>query len=395
MNTFEIVKGKLLEGMKRNQYLILCFMLLIGCGWTLLAVSEESTPTTLDYLDLFSQTFEIIQSRYLEETDPLILAEGAVEGMLLEISPYSTLMPLSGSSSIMPAELPASAGLVLGAENGMIRVIDVLPESPAQMKGILPGDFILRIGDKVTPYLPIERARRLLTGNPAQTVGLTIQSNISYRFEEISLDLQPVRIESSIVSTFTHDFLHLSFQGPLTTEKIDKIKDILHEHQALKGLILDLRHLNTGEETTGLTLADIFVDDSTAIASLCNKEKKIIQDLYASDGIYFGNFPIAVIIDNTSAGPAETCALALKSSKRAVLIGDHSFGKAVKIQKIPFNESFEIYMPDAYYCELDGTQLQEIGLAPDLRLMFPINHDHDPFIAAATDYLNDHPATQS
>ncbi|MCD4653735.1 hypothetical protein K8T06_07340 [bacterium] len=369
--------------MRKHTYIILVPVITFILCWTLLTDATEDEPGTLEYLELFSQCFELIQSRYLEPTNPAILAEGAVEGMLLDTSPYAALIPNDGWSRLIPPYGPAQLGVVIGFSKPMIRVIDVIPGSVAEQIGILPGDSIIRIGDKVTPFLSIDHARRMLSGNAGDHIEILTQNHLTMDVKELDIELQPVLIESG-VHLSTHEGIRLArITGELSELTIDQLNTELTNQPALP-TILDLRHLNMGNESLGIRLADIFIEDGKEILATCDNNQQILSIITSKDGVSFGDFPIVVIIDKTCSGPAETCASALQNSGRASITGDCSFGKAVQKETHILDEKHTIQMVTGWYCTPAGKPVHYKGVSPDIPVQLPIaDNSKDPYIKTA------------
>ncbi|MBN1880232.1 PDZ domain-containing protein [bacterium] len=374
--------------MRKHTYVILVPVLTILLCWTLLTDATESQPGTLEYLELFSQCFELVQSRYLEETDPGILAEGAVEGMLLATSPYAALLPKSGSSGLIPAYGPASLGMVLGFRDPMIHVIDLLPGSPAEEKGILPGDVLIRIGDQVTPYLTVDRASRMITGTPGETRTIFIQHHLTGELIEEDIELRSLDIPApELHISVTEGVRVIRLTGELTASVLDRLTAELSSPDSIRPTILDLRHLNLGSEAIGLKLADIFIEDGHPMLDLCRSDDQIISEFRSEDGQYMSGFPLVVIIDRTSAGPAETCAMALKSTGRAIVTGDPSFGRAVSREIQSLDDTFDVLMVTGFYCGADGHKINESGIEPDVPVVLPVLENIDPYMDTALNQL--------
>jgi len=380
--TTKVGRKKILEKIKQNKYRIFFLILVAVTSWTILSGADNDEPNYLDYVQLYAQVLETVKIKYLEETDPLILAEGAINGMLLKNSHYASLQPTDQESGLIKPMGSAETGLILGFKDPMIRVIDVIEESPAALSGILPGDSIIRIGKKVTPFLSIYRATRMLTGNEGETVDLVIQNAHTMMLDEFSLELKTVPGTASMQSNTVNDILTIEYRGRLDNAAIDTTAKLLNEKLPVAGIILDLRHLNQGYESIGLKLADLFVMDGEKICAVCTEDDRVIRKESSGDGYSYDGFPMVVIIDQTSAGPAETCALVLQATERATVVGDTSFGKAYKIEIVALDEEFMMHLVAGEYCHWDGHSL-ETGISPDFPVVFPVEKDKDAYIQTA------------
>lgn len=370
--------------MRKHNFLIFVPVLIGLFCWTLMTDAVEKEPSTLDYLELFAQCYELIQGRYLEDTDPWILAEGAVEGMLLQANPYSAIVPLSGSSNLIPPLGPLETGLVIGYHEPMIRVIDVLKGSPAEKQGIMPGDTLIRINDQVTPYLTIDRAERMLTGNEGDTITLLLQNHLTGELKELTLQLEPFEREESVMEFILQDSVRIiKIQGKATISTSEKLYSELKSSDKTLPTILDLRKFNRGDELLGVRIADLFIADNETVLHTCSKDNKILGNVITNDGHNLTGFPLAVILDGTSAGPAEACAAALHGAKRAIITGDTSFGKAVLRETHVLDSHYEISLVTGFFCNTEGDTLYLKGVKPDIPVILPVEEDVDPYLATA------------
>jgi len=269
--------------MRKHTYIILVPVVTVILCWTLLTDATEKEPGTLEYLELFSQCFELVQSQYMEYTDPTILAEGAVEGMLLDTSPYAALLPVA-QSSLIPAYGTADSGVVIGFQEPMIRIIDVIPGSSAEENGVMPGDSIIKIKDKVTPLLLLDHAKRMLTGNPGDHIELLTQNHLTMDVKEIDLEFKQVTRKSDVNISINNNIRTAKISGELSVSMIDQIRASLEKNPALP-TVLDLRHLNSGEEILGIKLADLFIEDGKEIIATCDTNEQILSLVTSNDGV--------------------------------------------------------------------------------------------------------------
>jgi carboxyl-terminal processing protease len=371
--------------MKKHKLLFVIPLITGIFCWTLMTDATEKDPGTLEYLELFAQCYELIQSRYIEETDPVVLAEGAIEGMLLESSPYSALLPVEGQSGLIPPFGPLSAGIVPGFKDPMIRAIDVIPGSPAEQAGIRSGDTIIRVNGEVTPYLTTDRVERMLSGDSGDVIELLIQREITGKLEEIEIELhaydEPV---PEIRITYDDNIRIVQIIGRLTLSTPEDLYHALTKSNDVDmPTILDLRNVNRGDEILGVRLADVFITDETKILHTCSKDENELGYVIANDGWELTEFPLALIIDSTSAGPAETCAAALQSVERAVITGDKSFGRAVYRDILRLDDRYELMMVTACFCTVTGESIHKNGVIPDVPVVLPVPENIDPYVSTA------------
>jgi carboxyl-terminal processing protease len=356
-------------------------------SWTILTLARSSGPGKLDYLELYTQIYDLVQKTYLEKTDPEILALGSIEGMLLEVSPYCSLDPVGTDSTGYFKGGPVKAGVVLGYREPLHYIIDVVPGSSAEKAGLQPGDAIVRIRDQVTPYLTISRAYRLLSGEPGDKIEVLIQDRNTIQLHEKTIELTQLPDPVKIHTEFSDQFMVLKLTGDLNNNGVNEVHTLLTEHAPQKGLILDLRHLNCGDSSDGIKLADLFIADGIKTCALCTEGKGNPEKFYSQDRIAMTDFPMVTIISSNSAGPAETCALALRTTGRSVLVGEKTFGMALKYTQTTLDDAYSLSIVSAMYCDMQDKIINKNGVIPDRRVVLPIETDDDPFLLTATDIL--------
>lgn len=372
------------EIMRKHHRAIGLCVVLLGVLWTYMSVARNDKTSTLDYLRLYSQVYRLVQDAYLEETDPAILVEGTIEGMAIKANPYNSIEPLSGSSPLVPSKGAVDCGLILGYSEPFLKVIDVLPGSPADAKGIPPGSLVLRIADQSTPYLPILRAQRMLTGEIGSKIELVIQNACTFKLEELSIELAAYSI-SPPVSFEEFDWgIMCRITGILTQIEIDQIISKLQSFsQNPKGMILDLRHYNADSEEVGLNLADLFIKDGVSMADLCQDQNHSIESIQSEDGFAFVGFNLILLCDQTSAGAAETCALAIRNTGRGKIVGEKTFGRTVKFAHERLEDAYLLHIVTAYYGNSACETPHGKGLVPDVSTILPQQEDGDALFATA------------
>ncbi len=370
--------------MRKHHRVIGLSVVLIGLLWTYMSIARNEKSTTLEYLRLYSQIYRLVQDAYLEETDPAILVEGTIEGMAVKANPYNSLEPLAGSSPLVPPRGAVDSGLILGYSEPFLKVIDVRRDSPAAQKGILPGALVLRIGDQGTPFLPVLRANRMLTGDVGSHVELVIQNTGSYKIDEIDLELststppEPLQFE-------THDWgLLCRIEGSLTGDQRDLIARTVKGMDKKKGLILDVRHYNEDTEENGLELADLFIPDGRIMAEICNQDGSLQRSVQAGDGIALTDFPLIVVCDATSAGPAESLILAIRNTSRGLIVGERTFGRCVQLAHERLEDTYLLHLVAGYYGNSSCETPHGKGIAPDFMTVLPSPvDDADPILTTA------------
>ncbi|MBN1552843.1 PDZ domain-containing protein, partial [bacterium] len=276
-----------------------------------------------------------------------------------------------------------------GYKEPLLRVISVSPDSPAQKAGLVAGDSIIRIKDQVAPLITVQRAERMLSGFENDTVDIVVQHHLTNTIDEIKLVLTPYNQTGNLHFQMIDGIVHLRVSNRLSATAFDWIKKTIEDNRPNKGIILDLRGLNNGVDRDGFKLADLFIKDGLDIGAICDANGKIVETVKSEDGYAFENYPLVILVDSTSAGSAETCAIAMKTAGRGEIIGEKTFGRAIELKRILLNTNYSIDLISGVFGMLDGSICQNNGLNPDKTVDTTLTKpESDPFIDLALQTLN-------
>jgi len=354
------------------------FFLIIFYTLSLLIQSSvQAAPKnkeTYEYLDLFGQIFDRVRSSYVEEVTDEELIEKAIDGMLRGLDPHSGYMNEEVWEEMQMDNQGKFGGLgiEITMEEGFVKVISPIDDTPAHKAGVIAGDYIIQIDDTPVFGLTLNEAVELMRGEKGDPITITISREGKEPFD-ITIIRDFINIQS-VKNEIYDDIGYLritSFTEQTEDNLIKSIKKIKNElNQKDKGYILDLRSNPGGLLSQAVKVTDIFLKRGE-IVSTRERDKKNIIRYRAKNGDMIDNKPLVVIINNGSASASEIVAGALQDHRRAIIIGTQSFGKGSVQTIIPFKKSNSkgvagIRLTTARYYTPSGISIQGKGIVPDI-----------------------------
>ena len=334
-------------------------------------------------LDLFSDVLEKINKGYVKEVDQSEVIDGAINGMLQSLDPFSAYMSPESfkNMNVETSGEFGGLGIEVTMESGFVRVITPMEDSPADKVGVKAGDYIIKINEKQVKGLNLMEAVNLMRGK----IGTPI--NITIRRLDVEEDLKFVIVRDKIKvrevsSTIKENVGYIrlrAFNEQSGDQLLKKIKDLSKTNKNLKGYILDLRNNPGGLLSQAVQISDAFLD-SGEIVSIKGRDKNDIKIYTARKGDAIKGKPLIVLINRGSASASEIVSGALKDHKRAILLGEKTFGKGSVQTIIPLKNKGGLRLTTAKYYLPSGTSISEIGVEPDIVVKeskenFKINDD--------------------
>ncbi len=333
---------------------------------------SSSDEEKYKYLDLFGQVFDRVRSSYVEEVTDQELIEKAIDGMLSGLDPHSGFMNEEVFQEMqMDTEGKfGGLGIEITMEEGFVKVIAPIEDTPAYEAGVLAGDYIIQIDETPVFGLTLNEAVELMRGKKGEPIVITISRSNTEPFEiKIIRDYIKIRsVKSEVLNNI--GYLRItSFNEQTESGLLDAIKKIEKENQ-IKGYVLDVRSNPGGLLTQAVKVTDIFLERGE-IVSTRGRDKKDIRRYRAKKSDRTNGKPLVVIIDGGSASASEIVAGALQDHKRAIIIGTQSFGKGSVQTIIPFQVSNSdnltgIRLTTARYYTPSGESIQGKGIVPDI-----------------------------
>ena len=353
--------------------ILLNIIILLACTFALPSNAASKNKETYEYLDLFGQIFDRVRSGYVEEVTDEELIEKAIDGMLTGLDPHSSYLNEEVWQEMQTDTKGKFGGLgiEITMEEGFIKVISPIEDTPAYEAGVQAGDYIIQIDETPVFGLSLNEAVDLMRGKKGSPITITVSREGVDPFEiEIIRDI--IKIQS-VKSDIFNDIGYLritSFTEQTESgliKSIKKIKEDLNNNEI--GYILDLRSNPGGLLKQAVKVADIFLERGE-IVSTRGRKKIDMQRYQAKSGDLINEKPLIVIINGGSASASEIVAGALKDHKRAVIIGTKSFGKGSVQTIIPFKKSngktAGIRLTTSRYYTPSGESIQGKGIEPDI-----------------------------
>ena len=347
-------------------------------------------------IDLFSEVLDKINKEYVEEVNHSEIMDAAINGALQSLDPYSAYMTpeLYKSMQTETSGKFGGLGIEVGMEAGVIKVISPLDNSPAAEVGVKAGDYIVKINDIQVQGKSLSEAVDLMRGPVGTDIEITVRRigekkalifNITREIIEIS------SVKSKIIDEKTGYLRLTSFNENSSNQIKDKIKEF-KRNKKVENYILDLRNNPGGLLSQAIEISDFFLDNGE-IVSTKNKSKYENRKWFARKGDILKGGIIVVLINYGSASAAEIVAGALQDHKRAILIGENSYGKGLVQSIIPLKNNGAIRLTVSKYYLPSGKSISEVGVSPDIEIAessdeFRINTETDNQLDFAVKLLN-------
>ena len=337
--------------------------------------SASKNKETYEYLDLFGQIFDRVRSDYVDEVTDEELIEKAIDGMLTGLDPHSGYMneDVWQEMQLDTRGKFGGLGIEITMDEGFIKVISPIEDTPAYDAGVLAGDFIIQIDETPVFGLTLSEAVDLMRGDKGEAIIITISREGLDPFElEIIRDIIKIQsVKHEIINNVGYlritSFTEQTKSGLL--KSIKKIKKDLNNKQL--GFVLDVRSNPGGLLSQSVKVVDLFLEKGE-IVSTRGRKNNDIQRYRASKGDKINGQPLVVLINGGSASASEIVAGALQDHKRAIIVGTKSFGKGSVQTIIPFRKSNPeksttgIRLTTARYYTPSGVSIQGKGIQPDI-----------------------------
>ncbi len=334
------------------------------------ASQNNNNSDTYEQLRLFGDVFEKVRADYVEEVTDQQLVENAINGMLAALDPHSSYLNAKSFDEMQVQTRGEFGGLGIEVtmENGMVKVVSPIDDTPAARAGIQPGDFIIELDGQPVMGLSLSEAVDKMRGPVDSEIKLTIQRGDKEPFE-VSLTRAVVKIQSVRSRLEGTDIAYLritSFSEQTDTgleAQFKKLKD--QAGGKLAGIVLDLRNNPGGLLDQAVAVSDAFLDKGE-IVSTRGRHAEDAQRYNARPGDMADGLPMVVLINGGSASASEIVAGALQDHHRAILLGTKSFGKGSVQTIIPVPGHGAIRLTTARYFTPSGRSIQALGIDPDI-----------------------------
>jgi carboxyl-terminal processing protease len=354
----------------------------LGVSGVLVAnIVSAATPGAVTGLALYRLVFEKTLADYVDKPDPVKLNAAAIDGMLASLDPHSNYFDakaLKDFQSSMRGEEFGGLGLEVMQENGLVRVVSPIDDTPAARAGVLAGDLIVKIDQTPVKGLTLKQAVDKMRGRAHTHVAITVQRG-DFKADKVFdimreiIHVQPVR---SRIAGGDIGYIRIT---QFNEQTYDALKAAMAKFRAsgvkLKGYILDLRNNPGGLLSQSVRVVNSFID-SGEIVSTRGRTADLYQEYDARPGYNLSaDKPMVVLINGGSASASEIVSGALKDLHRATLIGTRSFGKGSVQTVLPLDDDGALKLTTARYYTPSGTSIQAKGIAPDYRVLENIPDD--------------------
>ncbi len=331
--------------------------------------ASDQEPIPVDDIRVFVEVFHKIKKDYVEIVDDEALLESAMRGMLAGLDPHSAYLDEDHYQDLQEGTSGEFGGLGIevGMEDGFVKVIAPIDDTPAQKAGVQAGDVIVRLDETPVKGISLSDAVKKMRGKPGTSIELTVVRDGVEKPLVITIvrDLIKVRSVRSNILEPGYGYLRVSqFQGP-TGEELRKQLRELKQTEEIRGLILDLRNNPGGVLGAAVSVSDAFLE-SGKIVYTEGRIKDSQLDFTAKPPDLLGGKPLIVLINEGSASASEIVAGALQDRGRALIMGRQSFGKGSVQTILPMNNKSALKLTTARYFTPSGRSIQAEGITPDI-----------------------------
>ncbi len=338
-------------------------------------------------IDLFGEVLENIKKDYVDEVNQSEIMDSAINGVLQSLDPYSAYMSpelFKEMQTDTKGEF-GGLGIEIGMEAGVVKVISPIDDTPAEKAGIKAGDFIVKIGKEQVQGKTLMEAVKLMRGPVGTSIDLTVRRKNVKKPIEFSIVRKVIEVRSVTAKVISKEknigYLRLkSFNENSDSQFLKSIKKF-EENIKIKGYVVDLRNNPGGLLTQAINITDFFLDDGE-IVSTKGRNRSETRKFFARRGDEVKGKPLIVLINNGSASASEIFAGALKDHKRAIIIGENSYGKGSVQSIIPLRNGGGMRLTISKYYLPSGKSISEVGVTPDILVEevgndFKINSEKD------------------
>ena len=350
--------------MKKKLVLVIFFL-------NLLITSASSKNDLYEKIDLFGEVLENIKEEYVEDIDQSEIMDSAINGVLQSLDPYSAYMSPELFKEMQTDTRGEFGGLgiEIGMEAGVVKVISPIDDTPAQKAGIKAGDYIVKIGEEQVQGKSLMEAVKLMRGPVGTSINLTVRrKNIKkpLEFKIVRKIIEVKSVNSQIISEQKNiGYVRLkSFNENSDNQFLKSLKKF-EDNKNIKGYVIDLRNNPGGLLTQAINIADFFLDDGEIVSTKGRKVSET-RKFFARKGDEVKGKPLVVLINNGSASAAEIFAGALKDHKRAIILGENSYGKGSVQSIIPLRNGGGMRLTISKYYLPSGKSISEVGVTPDI-----------------------------
>ena len=380
--------------MKKINLLFLLIIFLLNSPKIVFSTNDEST--IYEKIDLFSDVLEKIDKEYVEEVNQNEIMDAAINGVLQSLDPYSAYMSPETFQSMRTETSGEFGGLGIevGMEFGVVKVISPIDESPAYKVGVKAGDYIVKINKHQVQGKTLTEAVDLMRGPVGSDIEITVRRKGVKKALIFKITREIIKVQSVKSKKIDNNigYIRLTAFNENSSAQIKKRIKEFYKDQDIKGYILDLRNNPGGLLSQAIKISDFFLSNGEIVSTKSRKEEEN-RKWFAKKGDIINGDTLVVLINYGSASAAEIVAGALKDHKRAILIGENTYGKGSVQSIIPLNNNGAIRLTISKYYLPSGKSISEVGVMPDIEVFensdeFRIDTENDNQLNFAVKLLN-------
>ena len=379
--------------MIKLKLIILFLVISIFCSKNSYSASEENI---YEKIDLFSEVLNKINKEYVDEVDQSEAMDAAINGVLQSLDPYSAYMSPESFQNMQTETSGEFGGLGIevSMESGVVKVISPLDDSPAYEAGVKAGDYIVKINDIQVQGKTLSEAVEIMRGPVGSDIEITVRRRGVKKALVFSITRKIIKIRSvkSKILENNIGYIRLTAFNENSGKQIKRKLNEFNDNEKIKGFILDLRNNPGGLLSQAIKISDFFLS-SGEIVSTKSRQESENRKWFARDGDILNGKTLLVLINNGSASASEIVAGALKDHKRAILVGENSYGKGSVQSIIPLKNKGAIRLTISKYYLPSGKSISEVGVTPDIVVSeetddFRIDTETDNQLSYAIKLLN-------
>ena len=361
------------------------FLILFLFFFTSQKIEASNEISIYEKIDLFGEVFDKINKEYVEEINQSDAMDAAINGVLQSLDPHSAYMSpeiFENMQTETSGEF-GGLGIEVGMESGVVKVISPLDNSPATKLGVKAGDYIIKINGEQVQGKTLNEAVELMRGPVGSEIEITVRrigfkKSLTFKIIREIIKIKSVKSE---IKNNNVGYIRLTTFNENSSDQIEKSIKKFKKENKIKSYILDLRNNPGGLLSQAIKITDFFLNNGEIVST---KSRKAFENRkwFAKEGDIINGTTLIVLINYGSASASEIVAGALKDHKRAILIGENTYGKGSVQSILPLKNKGAIRLTVSKYYLPSGKSISEIGVVPDIEIIeesedFRINTDTD------------------
>ena len=356
---------------RKISYIVTLFFITSGFSLANSEKKQDIDVLPLDEIRTFTEIFSKIKSDYVENIEDSTLLKNAIRGMLQGLDPHSAYLDKDSYKELQEGTSGEFGGLGIevGYEDGFVKVISPIDDTPAKRAGIKAGDLIIRLDGKSVKGISLMEAVKMMRGKPGSEIELTILRGGEEKPFNVTIVRDIITVKNIKAETIESAFGYIRISN-FQIHTVDDLSKALmklenENNNMLKGLVLDLRNNPGGLLNAAVGVSDLFLDKGLIVYTE-GRVKGSKLKFNAKPSEMFKDIPIIVLVNGGSASASEIVAGALQDHRRAIIIGERTFGKGSVQTILPMNDETALKLTTARYYTPSGRSIQASGIEPDM-----------------------------